>query len=218
MTVLFVIGTIVFFLLLEWGVGTLRERSTRPVADLVASAFTLSEADLALAPGAFYSPAHTFAAIEEAGTARVGIDDFAIRAIGRPDRVEIPKPGTLVKKGSPLFSATKNGRRIVFASPLTGTVAERNEKPSLRGAPSWLLRLTPSSLAEELRTLLVGNEAKAFFAREVARFREFLVDGMKTSVAPATLPDGGLPAEGVLSILPVEVWEAFEGEFLREED
>jgi glycine cleavage system H lipoate-binding protein len=218
MTVLFVLGTIVFFLMLEWGVSALRERSGHPVADLVAPTFRLSETDLALAPGAFHSPAHTWATVEESGMARVGIDDFAIRAIGRPDRVEVPKAGTIVTKGEPLFTAMKNGRRITFASPLTGRVEERNAAASLRGAPSWLVRLAPGRLAEELKLLKVGEEAMAWLAAEVSRFREFLVDGMKAQTVPATLPDGGLPAEGVLSILPVEVWESFEDEFLAEEE
>jgi glycine cleavage system H protein len=219
MTVFFVMGTIVFFLLLEWGVGALRQRAAGPVADFVANSFSLSEADLAVAPGAFHSPAHTWASLDDAGTARVGIDDFAIRAIGRPDRIEAPKVGTMVARGEPLFTALKNGRRIVFSSPLTGRVEERNRAPSLRGTPSWLVRLAPARLAEELKTLRVGEEALTWLGREVARFREFLVDGMRAArPAPATLPDGGLPAEGVLSVLPVEVWEAFEDEFLAEEE
>ncbi|MCU0727859.1 MAG: hypothetical protein MUE73_19045, partial [Planctomycetes bacterium] len=73
-------------------------------------------------------------------------------------------------------------------------------------------------LSLELKTLHIAEEAVAFMKREASRFRDFLLESFRAVPAMATLPDGGVPADGVLACLPTDVATAFEDEFLHGEE
>ena len=119
MTALFVLGVIVLFMLLDLGVQIVSGRQEPAPVPLPAFA-----AEVRATRGRFYSPGHTWASLREDGEVRIGIDDFARAAVGPADRFELPSTGTLVAKGDPLVTAVKDGRRLTFPSPLSGTVTD----------------------------------------------------------------------------------------------
>ena len=209
MTALFVLGVIVLFMLLDLGVQIVSGRQ-EPAAVLL-PAFA---AEVRASRGRVYSPGHTWARRREDGEVRIGSDDFARAAVGPADSFELPSTGTLVAKGDPLVTAVKGGRRLTFPRPLSGTVTDATPDRDVGGDRSWLVALDPARLGSEIRSLVIGEEAATWIGREIARFREFIVGAFHPGPAGATLPDGGTPVEGALTLLPDEAWDAFEAEFL----
>lgn len=155
-------------------------------------------------PGGFFlSAGHVWVRIEPNGQVRVGLDDFARKALGPIERVELPKVGERVRRGEPLFGVHHEEAAAHFAAPLGGRVIQINaaladeparvsQSPYDRG---WVCLLRPADLAGELPGLRIGQPVVAWFQEEVARLRE------------AAAPDG--------APVPPEGWADFEGAFLK---
>jgi glycine cleavage system H protein len=152
--------------------------------------------------GAFLSAGHAWARIEPDGQVRVGLDDFARKALGPIEHVELPKMGESVGLGEPLFAVKRGDRPAHFAAPVGGRVMRVNgtlldepslvsQSPYLRG---WVCVIQPTDLAGDLRALRIGQQVVAWYDEEIARLRE------------ATGPG----AAGA----PVDDWAAFERAFL----
>jgi glycine cleavage system H protein len=179
--------------------------------------------EMPLPGGLFLDSGHTWVGLEPSGRIRVGLDDLARAAIGGAEKVELPAPGTEVKRGQPLFAVVQGGRRAVFAAPVDGIV--RSVNPELVEAPAsvtrdpyrkgWICALSPANLGASLRRLKVAEEAAQWLKRERERFLEFVATQAWRSPAPgAVMPDGGLPADGVLNHMDDHAWIAFGEEFL----
>ena len=76
--------------------------------------------------GLFLDSGHTWTALEPSGRIRVGLDDLVRGAVGRIDKLELPEPGTEVKRGQPLFALVQGGRRAALPSPVDGVVRSVN--------------------------------------------------------------------------------------------
>jgi len=149
--------------------------------------------------GAFVGEGHTWARLEANGNVRAGLDDFARKALGSIESVELPKPGSQVRRGDPLFSVKRGHHVAHFQAPVGGKVVSVNE--ALRHEPArltqspyergWICLLAPSDVAEELRTLRIGNPVVAWYQQEIARLQ------------------GATGGTG-----PSEDWQAFEQQFL----
>lgn len=63
----------------------------------------LSDSDFIIPGGVFISEGHCWANLEEDGSVKVGMDDFAKKLIGKIDSVELPNLGMEAKVGQPLF-------------------------------------------------------------------------------------------------------------------
>ena len=133
----------------------------------------------AIPGGVFIAPGHTWAAVDEDGETRVGIDDFAKKLIGKVDEVMLPNLGMIAVKGQPLFSVRRGKRRVTFRSPVSGKVVNVNSKLSgsaeaLDKTPyenNWICIIDADKLDAELPDLKIGNAAVAFYQEELERFR-----------------------------------------------
>jgi CheY-like chemotaxis protein len=127
--------------------------------------------------GAFLSDGHTWARIEPTGQVRVGLDDFARRAMGSVERLGLPRAGAIVQCGQPLFAVHRGGTAIHFAAPISGTVAEVNEQlrpHRLLESPyegGWVCLIEPENLAAELAALRIGKPVVDWYQAEVVRLR-----------------------------------------------
>lgn len=227
MVALFVILTIVCFLLAD-SVVQWREARRRALAPAAAAraprAFTLD--GIALPSGVFVAPGHTWMALNASGSARVGVDDFARKALGRLDQVQLPRIGQQVRAGEPLFALRQGDRVATLTAPVDGVVASVNEHlaadaGALEGEPygcGWVCALRPINLAKGLKPLTIAEEARTWIAKEFERFQAMLT---ATPVATASvgpvLADGGQPTEGVLALMDAASWQRFERDFLRAE-
>ena len=171
--------------------------------------------------GLFLDAGHTWLGLEPSGLARVGVDDLARRALGRLDAVELPDPGTRVRRGETLFSVRQGDRVAAFAAPVDGVVAAVND--DLRDAAEaveadpyaggWICALRPEGIGSSLRKLFIGEEASAWLKREVERFVAAFC-GTTQPALGTVLPDGGHLAGGILEKSDDATWNRFVSEFL----
>ncbi len=138
--------------------------------------------EFAIPGGVFVAPGHSWAAVAEDGSVRVGIDDFANKLIGRIDDVQLPNLGMTVKRGQPLFSVRKGNRRITFRAPVSGKVVNAKSSfaqsaDALEKTPyenNWICIIDADQLDAELPALKIGNAAVAFYREDLERFRSMV--------------------------------------------
>ena len=185
---------------------------------------SISVGGLSVADGLFYSPGHSWAALDANGTLAIGADDMLLRLAGKVDGVSLPATSMPVSKGQPLFTLKVGGRSVSVPSPVEGVIEAVNEdveqSPTLLSVPrdGWAVRIKPKALAEEIGGMSIGAKARSWFEAEMTRLRDFFAD-LTAQQEPAlvTLQDGGFPVEGALSHLDDAALEKFQNEFLAAE-
>ena len=173
----------------------------------------------------FVHSGHTWAKLDSYGGAvQVGLDGFAQGVLGRVDRFELPRDGARLRQGEPAFAAIQSGKRIEFVSPVDGVVCAVNERinadPSAaRKEPygkGWAFMLRPSNLSRDLKKLRIGADAAAWLEKEARSFTEFLsLHRAVPAEVGATLPDGGIHAEGVMETMDGEILEIVVRKYFR---
>jgi len=75
-----------------------------------------------------YSPEHEWARLEDDGTVRIGLTDYAQDALGDVVYIDLPKAGTEVAAGA-VFSEIESTKSVsdVYA-PVSGTIAQVNDE------------------------------------------------------------------------------------------
>jgi glycine cleavage system H lipoate-binding protein len=158
------------------------EAQRLPQVRVVAPALAqVARADEFCVPGgAFLSDGHAWVRIEGSGQVRVGLDDFARKALGTIERVELPEKGATVRRGDPICTLFRGGTAVRLVAPVSGCVADVNT--SLRSRPDWLglspydggwvCVIEPSDLAGELATLRIGKPVIDWYQAEIVRLRE----------------------------------------------
>jgi CheY-like chemotaxis protein len=177
-----------------------REPDVRIVAPSVADSAAAHE--YCVPGGAFLSDGHAWARIEASGQLRTGVDDFARKALGAIEGVELPRPGQTVVRGEPLFAVTRGRASARFAAPMSGKVVQVNEalavEPGLLTCSpygkGWVCVIQPADLAGELGLLRIGRPVADWYKAEIGRLR--------TANAGAAAADGA------------GEWSALEQEFL----
>lgn len=127
--------------------------------------------------GVFISEGHSWVNIGEDGTAKIGLDDFAKKIIGKIDSIELPNLGMTVKKGQALFTVIQGTRNISFKSPLSGKVKElnkfiNNEIDSLNATvydQNWICEIDADELDSELKSLKIGKSAVSLYEDDIER-------------------------------------------------
>jgi CheY-like chemotaxis protein len=168
-----------------------------------ALAQTVRADDFCVPGGAFLSDGHAWARIEPSGHVRVGLDDFACKALGSIDRVELPEHGATLRRGEPILTLCRGGSEVSLAAPLSGRVTIVNSellaKPGRIGASpydaGWVCVLEPGDLAGELSSLRIGEPVVEWYQQEIMRLRDI----------------GGPAADGA----PQVDWGTLQGEFFR---
>ena len=224
MVALFVLASIILFVLIDVAVQRVQRRGEA----MAPAASKLPVADRFLVPrGYFLSRGHSWIELLFSGNARIGVDDFVQKLVGSVDSIRVVPANSVISKGDPLFTITRQGRTLTIPSPLSGKVLEVNselmrEPTAFNTDPyvsGWGVVLEPARLATELRLLTIAEGAASWLKGEVSRFRDFIKESasrMSATPLPAgvTLLDGGTPVSGVLQMTDEKTWKAFEHEFL----
>lgn len=108
-----------------------------------------------------YSKEHEWALLEDDGTVRVGISEFAAHELGDVIFVEVPAVGARVTQGENMGEIESVKAVSDLFSPITGEIVEVNadikSKPELVNedpfAGGWLVRVKPDN-ADDLNNLL----------------------------------------------------------------
>ena len=136
--------------------------------------------EFAVPGGVFISKNHCWANINQDGTVKVGIDDFATKIIGSISDIDLPNLGMELKKGQTAFSIKQGYRSIAFKSPLTGQVAKVNHDllenlEILNITPyenNWIFSMDADNLDEELTQLHIGNSAVNKYQEDIETYQE----------------------------------------------
>jgi len=149
----------------------------------------------------FYHQCHCWAKVEDPDTVRIGIDGILAHLVGKIKAVVLPNQNEEVKQGQ-YFSHLIHERHVVpLISPLSGVVLAINNNlkkhPELVGnepwGGGWLITIQPDNLENELRTLLFGRKARAWYQK---REQELITAvtallNQSTTHLGATMQDGG---------------------------
>jgi glycine cleavage system H lipoate-binding protein len=219
-----VIALIVAFILLDMGIQYFRKAR---MSEMVSHASTKVEellSDFLMPLGVFFHPGHTWVRIQDRGEIIVGTDDFVQKSLGTIDRVELPKVGSTVRSNSPAFRLFQGSKYATFLAPINGTVIAVNEQVKqnpevMKDQPyesGWVMKIKPSSAAEDLKSLMIADPAVKWLKREVSAFRDFLseIAGKKSELG-LTLADGGIPISGVMEGFGNSEWNSFQQNFLN---
>ena len=155
------------------------EAQQRPAVRLVAPALAdaARPGEYCVPGGVFVAAGHAGARIEPSGQVRVGLDDFARKALGAVEQIALPRIGAEVQQGSPLFTVSRGGRTVHVAAPISGKVARANtdlvvEPGWLSRSPydrGWVCAIEPSDLAADLPALRIGRPVVDWYQREIER-------------------------------------------------
>jgi len=154
----------------------------------------------------WYHRGHAWLKPLDDGTVTLGLDDLATRLVGKPDALDLPAVGERLSENGPALRLRAGNARVRIASPVTGEVVEQGSVEK-----GFLLRVKPDGPLDT-RALLSGNEAAAFFSRELDRL-QLAISG--AGGIPA-LADGGLPVGDLSKAIPAEDRDRVLGEMLLE--
>jgi glycine cleavage system H lipoate-binding protein len=170
-------------------------------------------------PHGFYlHPGHTWVKIEEGAAARVGLDDFALRLLGPLDQIQAPLMGKKMQQDRPDITLNREGNNARLLSPVSGVVTDIN--PALRESGSranadpysggWILRLHCSNLRQDLKKLMIGDQAGQFIDEEVDQLYQVIEE----AVGPLAT-DGGYLGDDIFGNLSQIGWKKLTRVFLR---
>jgi glycine cleavage system H lipoate-binding protein len=164
-----------------------------------------------------YHQGHSWAKTENQGSVLIGIDDFAQKLLGHPDKITLPPKGTLVKQGECAWKLHFDDKSIPMLSPLNGEVIAVNENilsnPVLVNEDpyqgGWLIKVKPSNFTVDKRNLLSGALANSWLEGTVNTISERI-----TGNFGVVLQDGGSIKTGFIRELGAEHWDELAGSYL----
>ena len=221
MTVLFVVATIIVFLLIDIVVRKAQERKGVHAGAVIQHA-QRNTSPVRIPEGVFFARSHTWLNIFPSGKVYLGVDDFITRLLEKPQVTLLQKAGNCVKKGDAIVLLQEDSRELTVHAPMDGEILAVNEdlakKPELMKeflfTDGWAYSMRPKR-PSELKDMLLGEETAAWIAEEFRRLRDvFAGVSQHGELVPALLQDGGPPVAGAMKQMPVSVWNRFEREFL----
>lgn len=177
--------------------------------------------EFAIPGGVFISEGHCWVSMEQDGNAKVGIDDFAKKLIGKIDAIEYPNLGMIVKYSQPLFTVKQGNKTITFNSPVSGKVIKINKPLQydvelLNVTPydsNWVCEIDAEDIDTELKNLKIGKAAVSLYQEDI----EHYIDLRKKSLKP--VKDGEYENDeiyfGELEALDEPNWNKVSSEFFK---
>lgn len=144
--------------------------------------------EFAIPGGVFIANSHTWVNLNQDGIAKVGMDDFAKKLIGKVEVIDLPNLGMNVKAGQPLFTIRQGNRKVTFNSPVSGIVKSINtllkDNPdALEVTPyekNWFCAIDTDNIDNEIKDLHIGKSAVSFYQKDIDHFKSKMKDIVKT--------------------------------------
>jgi glycine cleavage system H protein len=164
-----------------------------------------------------YHAGHGWALKESRQVVRLGMDDFAVRLIGKIDQIELPARGRWLRQVEKGWTVVRGEHRYEMLSPMEGEVIDVNmdvlKNPALLSADpfgaGWLVAIQAPAADANLKNLLHGRLAQRWMEDSIITLQS-RIDGR----TGAYLQDGGRAVSDVLGQLPEERWDELVREFL----
>ncbi len=161
---------------------------------------------------------HTWVRIESGGYLRVGMDDFALKVLGRMDDMDLPLRGKEVGADRPAWGLAREGKQANVLSPINGVIMEVNNKvknkPDVANedpyGDGWLFMIHSPAIKKQVQNLMTDNSGVDWLSAEVSR-----LESMIEEVAGPMAADGGILQEDVFGNLPQLGWNNLCKNFLK---
>jgi len=141
------------------------------------SASSIKVDDYEIRADLFYSEEHEWVRLEEDGSARIGITDYAQKSLHEVVYVELPEEGATVEQMKPIGTVESIKAVSEVYSPLSGKIIKTNER--LRDSPElvnnspydegWIAIIKPSALEEELKKLMSPEQYGEFIKQLIKK-------------------------------------------------
>jgi glycine cleavage system H lipoate-binding protein len=112
----------------------------------------------------FYDRGHTWIQVLPNGYLRLGMDALAQKLLGKADQLELPRPGTSLRRHGTAWRVWKHGSDLRLRAPVGGTV-----RTVASPEQDWVLEIEPQSGGADLTHLLHGDEVRPWMEHEVER-------------------------------------------------
>jgi glycine cleavage system H lipoate-binding protein len=166
----------------------------------------------------YFHAGHTWARIENGGSIRIGLDDFALKLLGEAEALELPLMGNELNPGRPGWGLKRKGNSADVLSPVGGVITAVN--PRVRETPAlanrepygdgWLFTVRSGNVKRSVTELMSDTATIDWVSAEVATL-ESLVE----EVAGPLAADGGYFGEDIYGHLPDLGWDRLKKTFLK---
>ncbi|MFO7524646.1 MAG: response regulator [Ignavibacteriaceae bacterium] len=182
-----------------------------------------SSGEFAIPGGVFIANSHTWVSMNQEGIAKVGMDDFAKKLIGKVESVDLPNLGMNVKAGQPLFTIKQGNRKVIFNAPVSGVVKSINTllKENLEALDitpyerNWFCAIDTDNIDNEIKELHIGKSAVSFYQKDIEHFKNVMKDIVKTEKKEDEYVNENQLYIGQLEKLSDVHWEKVVSEFFR---
>ncbi len=166
----------------------------------------------------YFHDGHAWARVESGGYIRVGLDDFALKVLGKADALDLPLVGKELNPNQPGWGLKRRDNYADILSPVGGVIMEVNatvrEHPELANdepyGEGWLFLLHTPDIKKSVKELMTDTTSFGWLNQEVER-----LEAMVESVAGPLAADGGFLTEDVYGNIPEIGWTNLTKTFLK---
>jgi len=166
----------------------------------------------------YFHDGHAWARIESGGYIRIGLDDFALKVLGKAEALDLPLMGKELDQGKVGWGLKRKDNLADVLSPIDGVIVEVNsqlrEKPDVANrepyGDGWLFMVRTPDVKATMGKLMVDQSSLAWMNNEVTNLESMIED-----VAGPLAADGGYLAEDIYGNLPDLGWNNLTKAFLR---
>ncbi len=166
----------------------------------------------------YFHEGHAWARIESGGYIRIGLDDFALKVLGKADALDLPLMGKELDQGKVGWGLKRKHNLADVLSPIDGVIVEVNaklrERPDIANrepyGDGWLFMVRTPDVKATMAQLMVDQSSLSWISNEVANLESMIED-----VAGPLAADGGYLAEDIYGNLPNIGWNNLTKAFLR---
>jgi glycine cleavage system H lipoate-binding protein len=166
----------------------------------------------------FFHNGHTWARIESGGYIRIGLDDFALKLLGKAEGLDLPLMGKEFDQGKVGWGLKRKDNTADVLSPVGGVIVEVNSKvrenPEMTNrepyADGWLFMVRNPNIKKTVKALMTDTDSLGWINNEVATLENMIED-----VAGPMATDGGLLQEDIYGNLPDLGWKNLTKTFLK---
>jgi glycine cleavage system H lipoate-binding protein len=166
----------------------------------------------------YFHNGHTWARIESGGFIRIGLDDFALKVLGKADGLDLPLMGKELDQGAVGWGLKRKDNLADVLSPVDGVIVDVNdsvrENPALANrepyGDGWLFTVRHPNIKRTVQKLMDDSATLRWMGEEVAT-----LENMVEEVAGPLAADGGFFQEDIYGNLPDLGWNRLTRAFLK---
>jgi glycine cleavage system H lipoate-binding protein len=168
--------------------------------------------------GYYFHNGHAWARIESGGYIRIGLDDFALKVLGKADAFDLPLMGKELDHGKIGWGLKRKDNLADVLSPIDGVIVEVNselrEKPDVANrepyGDGWLFMVRTPDVKATMGKLMTDQSSLTWINDEVTNLENMIED-----VAGPLAADGGYLADDIYGNLPDLGWKNLTKTFLK---